>query len=104
MIEKLYCYVDETGQDTKGKLFIVSVVITKKDRDGVIRTLHIIEEKTGKKYTKWHRTSQKIKQAYIQTVFEQEILKGRIFYSAYQDQTSYKALTVLSVASAITTT
>lgn len=23
--KKLYCYVDETGQDTEGKLFIVSM-------------------------------------------------------------------------------
>jgi hypothetical protein len=28
--EKLYCYVDETGQDTMGKFFIVSVVVFEK--------------------------------------------------------------------------
>lgn len=26
--QKLYCYVDETGQDTEGRLFLVSVVVT----------------------------------------------------------------------------
>ena len=26
-IKKLYCYVDETGQDTKGALFLVTVVV-----------------------------------------------------------------------------
>ncbi len=25
--KKLYCYVDETGQDTKGKLFLVAIVL-----------------------------------------------------------------------------
>lgn len=31
---KLYCYVDETGQDTKGKFFLVTVVIEEqKDLD-----------------------------------------------------------------------
>jgi len=29
--QKLYCYVDETGQDTAGKIFIVSVVIIEKE-------------------------------------------------------------------------
>ena len=28
VIKKLYCYVDETGQDTKGDIFIVSVIIS----------------------------------------------------------------------------
>jgi len=32
-MQKLYCYVDETGQDTKGKLFLVSVIITEPQRD-----------------------------------------------------------------------
>ena len=31
--KKIYCYVDETGQDTKGKLFIVSIVVVGKDKD-----------------------------------------------------------------------
>ena len=28
MTTKLYCYVDETGQDTQGCLFLVAVVVT----------------------------------------------------------------------------
>jgi hypothetical protein len=31
--QKLYCYVDETGQDTLGQFFIVSVVITEDIRE-----------------------------------------------------------------------
>jgi hypothetical protein len=27
-MRKLYCYVDESGQDTEGKIFVVSIVIT----------------------------------------------------------------------------
>ena len=26
--QKIYCYVDETGQDTLGQFFIISVVVT----------------------------------------------------------------------------
>ncbi|MBI2599976.1 hypothetical protein HYW43_03590 [Candidatus Daviesbacteria bacterium] len=33
--QKLYCYVDETGQDTQGELFIVSVVVAKNDREEI---------------------------------------------------------------------
>lgn len=31
--QKLYCYVDETGQDTEGQIFVVSIVLTGKERD-----------------------------------------------------------------------
>ena len=33
MTQKFYCYVDETGQDTQGELFIVSVVIADQERE-----------------------------------------------------------------------
>lgn len=44
---KLYCYVDETGQDTKGDVFIVSVVIPD-DREAVLQYLEALEVRTGK--------------------------------------------------------
>lgn len=34
--QKLYCYVDETGQDTKGKLFIVVAIVIEKEKDELI--------------------------------------------------------------------
>ncbi len=30
-VQKLYCYVDETGQDTLGKLFIVATLEEKQE-------------------------------------------------------------------------
>lgn len=29
-VQRLYCYVDESGQDTEGKLFLVAVVVTER--------------------------------------------------------------------------
>jgi hypothetical protein len=34
--EKLYCYVDEIGQNTGGKFFVVTVAVTKKERDDML--------------------------------------------------------------------
>ena len=36
-IQKIYCFVDETGQDTGGKLFLVSVVVKGKDHLHALR-------------------------------------------------------------------
>ena len=47
-MQKLYCYVDETVQDTKGKLFIVSVIVTEGEREQLARQLEEIEKNSGK--------------------------------------------------------
>lgn len=44
-MKKLYCYVDETGQDTEGKLFIVVVIIVENEKEVVIEQIEEIEQK-----------------------------------------------------------
>lgn len=44
---KLYCYVDETGQDTIGNLFIVAIVIADHRRDNVQQWLEVVERDSG---------------------------------------------------------
>jgi hypothetical protein len=41
--QKLYCFVDETGQDTKGESFLVSVIVTEEEYDRVNQVLLEIE-------------------------------------------------------------
>ena len=45
--QKLYAYVDESGQDTLGELFLVSVVVTGEARDGLRKKLRTIERVSG---------------------------------------------------------
>ena len=51
--QKLYCYVDETGQDTLGQFFIVAVVITEDVREQLIARLEHIEQVSRKGKAKW---------------------------------------------------
>lgn len=50
--QHLYAYVDESGQDTKGEIFLVSVVIVSTQRDKLRRRLQKIEEDTRKRSKK----------------------------------------------------
>lgn len=100
-VQKLYCYVDETGQDTKGDYFVVSVIITQEDRELVIDLLQTLEQATGKKVTKWHKTHKETKRQFIEQVLTSEVLQGKIFYAQYKDMTAYQEVTVITVASAI---
>jgi len=98
--EKIYCYVDESGQDSKGKFFIVSVVITKKDQDHLSELLLSVEKKTGKT-RKWSRERKEINIQYLTEILKSKDFKNRIFYSLYKNTKSYKELTILTVASSI---
>lgn len=100
--QKLYCYVDETGQDTKGKLFVVSVVITKEDRAEIYDLLEKIERESGKKKTKWIQTKRDFKIAYVDRILNNKLFKHKIYYSLSQDTTAYKEITLITIASAIT--
>lgn len=100
--QKLYCYVDETGQDTKGELFIVSVAVTKKDRDEVKTLLENIEQITGKGKTKWVKTKKDAKIAYLEKILTNKAFQKKIFYSLSKDVKAYREITLVAIASAIT--
>ena len=78
MARKLYCYVDESGQDTKGKLFVVAVVITAEERERIIDLLEAIELVTGKHRMKWIRTSHARRLAYVRRVLSLSILRNKL--------------------------
>lgn len=101
-IKKLYCYVDETGQDTKGELFIVSIVVAKEDREELRKLLEKIEEETGKKKTKWIQTKKQYKITYLDRVLNTRAFRNKIFYSLSEDTKAYKEVTLITIASAIT--
>jgi len=100
-MHKLYCYVDETGQDTEGQLFLVSVVITEEERDTLIEILETIEKASGKGKVKWIKAKDKARVAYIKAVLSEEKLKGSLHYGAHRNAKDYLPKTVLTTAKAV---
>jgi len=102
MRQKLYCYVDETGQDTRGKIFLVSVVIPgKKEKEQLEDKLLQIEKRSGKKSARWGSTRIESKRKYLSEIFSLKILQGDIFYGVFKDTHEYVALTTYTIAQAI---
>jgi hypothetical protein len=99
-MRKLYCYVDESGQDTKGRIFLVSVVITEKERNEISDFLIKIEKETGKHLLKWQKTDFDIRNDYLLRILRCNLLKHSIFFSKYESK-AYVDLTILTVAKAI---
>jgi hypothetical protein len=99
--QKLYCYVDETGQDTLGELFIVSVVVAGENRESLTAALEAAEQASGKGNVKWMSSRHRARREYIQAVLHNAAFKNTLYFASYRNSKSYMALTVLSTAKAI---
>jgi len=99
--QKLYCYVDENGQDTKGDIFIVSIVVTGKERDELLDLCEEIEEKSGKGKFKWGKAENKRRLEFIKQIFSNKNFKEKLRYSVYHNQVNYDMATIIGIAKAV---
>ena len=103
-MQKLYLYVDETGQDTEGRFFLVAVVTSDKEHKDILeQKLELIEQSSRKGKRKWERTRWERKIAYLQQVLTLQELRESIFYAIYHNSKDYTPLFSLTIAQAITT-
>ncbi|MBI2040461.1 hypothetical protein HYT18_05330 [Candidatus Microgenomates bacterium] len=100
--QKLYCYVDETGQDTLGEIFVVTVVVPQ-NRDEVLRYVENVEIQSGKGKFKWGRAKPDKRIKYLETIFSQRKYPLKIYYSYYKDTKEYKTQTILTITKAVFT-
>lgn len=100
-MQKLYCYLDETGQDTRGDLFLVSAVVNGVERDDAQRILEQIEKESGKNKSKWVRTRDEARQRYLTAVFAQPVFQGHLLYAVYRDTMNYPEHTAQTAKRAI---
>jgi hypothetical protein len=99
-MNRYYCYIDESGQHTMGKIFVVSIVVPF-DREKLEKTLLNIEKVTRKNKVKWIKTQKDRKLLYLGQVFKLINLRGNIYFSMFENSKEYKALTVLSLVKAV---
>lgn len=100
--EKLYCYVDETGQDTLGRLFIVVAVVTGDERQELSDFLENAEKDSGgRRKQVWSKKDNKRRKKYLDAAFRPELLKGKIFYEVFKDTKNFERLTAETVAGAL---
>lgn len=81
--QKLYCYVDESGQDTNGKLFVVGLVVTGDEKEELEKKLIELEKSSGKKDKKWQKARKKERLAYISGVIDSNKFGNKLFYSYF---------------------
>ena len=100
-VKKLYCYVDETGQDTEGKLFIVSIVVTGEERDELFKLCEEIEKDSGKGKFKWGKAEKNKRSVYLKRIFKTKIFKSKLRYSVFRNLRDYDLATIVAVSKAV---
>jgi len=97
---KIYCYVDESGQDTRGDVFVVAVVVVAEDKDVLAKTLEGIERESRKLQRKWHKVTYERRLTYIQRALELPQLHDKCGFALYHQSRNYFDLTVKTIVKA----
>jgi hypothetical protein len=100
---KFYAYVDESGQDTRGSLFVVTVLVMADQHEALGRELLAIEQASGKRTIKWHRARPDFRQSYVEEVAQLKNLKSALFVESFANTMEYSDLTAYATAKAILT-
>jgi hypothetical protein len=87
--EKLYCYVDETGQDPASGIFVVVVVVSAEDQEALRQALMDIEDAAGTGRRKWHKSRSERRLLYLRMVPEGNLICADVFYGVYQKPIPY---------------
>lgn len=99
--KKFSAYVDESGQDTKGFLFVVSILVLENEESGLANILGDIEKKSKKRNIKWNKSKYSFRREYIEKLAVLRELKGMIFFDIFHDSKEYIELTSFATAKAI---
>ena len=101
-MQKLYCYVDESGQDAKSEVFVVVAVVSDKEQDKLRNQLLEIEylAKMGKR--KWHKSRPERRFKYLQLALQKEIGKGEVYFGHYKKPLPYFLPILETIEKAIT--
>lgn len=98
---RLYAYVDESGQDTRGQFFVVSVVVLPAGHETLLQQLEAIEIRSRKRHIKWQRARFTSRQTYINELVNLPGLSQSLFFEIFRQTQDYTRLTVVATANAI---
>jgi hypothetical protein len=100
-MHKLYCYVDENGMETKGRLFVVAVIVLDGDPQEIFSLCEAFEQASGKGNNKWRKAKHVWRLDFMRRVFAARELQGHLCYVVFHGTQDYEAATVEAVSRTI---
>lgn len=87
--QKIYCYVDETGQDV-GSVFFIVVAVIVADNSNTVRELLIKIERMGKiGVAKWHKLRNEDRIQFLSAILEIRNVEFKIYFGQYRKNLSF---------------
>jgi hypothetical protein len=86
---KLYCYVDETGQNDVSSAFVVVAVVSEREQEELREALVTIENASDTNHLKWHKTHPTRRLKYLELAVERNLGKGEVFFGSYPKPLPY---------------
>jgi len=102
--QKLYCYVDESGQDSRSEFFIVVTVIAVNNQQELKDRLLKLEKDSGFGQKKWHKSRSPEREKFLDLVMKNNIATGTIYYSHYKKPLPFFLPVLETLAKAIAIT
>lgn len=108
-MQRLFCYADETGQDTAGTFFLVAVVLFGSDIETLRQHLIRAEKRSGKAARKWTHAPINQKSSYITHLLNiaesnRGLFRRAFFYQAFSNTTDYDSCTIEAITASVKAT
>jgi Protein of unknown function (DUF3800) len=87
--QKIYAYVDESGQDDDSKVFIVVSVVTVNNQDQLREQLLKVEEDANTHALKWNQSRHDRRMKYLSLVLQRKIGAGFVFMGRFKKPVPY---------------
>lgn len=101
--KRIDLYVDESGQDTRGKLFVVAGIAVE-NSDELREFCESLEKTSGKGKLKWGHAQREKRLVYLRTIISEGSSFGLVlFYSVFRHTTDYDSATIEGIARIIHT-
>jgi hypothetical protein len=87
--QKIYAYVDETGQDATAAFFYVVAAVNDQDQERLREQAVRAEDLARTGHRKWHKTQPQKRLAFLTEVVHQKLGHGDVFFGAYPKPIPY---------------
>lgn len=87
--QKLYCYVDESGQDVGSDLFIVVAVVTWNDVEGLRLSLIELEKQLKIGNKKWHKLRPSSRTEFMSVFLGRKYSNLKIYFGRFKKPVPY---------------
>src|SRR5436309_3025226 len=88
-MQKLYCYVDETGQDSASSIFVVVAVVTAQEQELLRQALIEIEVVAGTGRRKWHKSRSSRRLRFLTLALDRNLGGADVFFGSYPKPLPY---------------